>query len=470
MIIQMYGKDYQSQTFRVRCQAVADALQWLVVNNPIYKHITIDQGRIYRLPEDGLLEFRSKISSKSDSKFANDITDDLGSSNDTLYEEKVYDENTELSSFVPVPETYNSKQDNIIKSELLTDSHVNPIKIGDTALNEFTTDCLATMAFPILFPDSKGDPTNNDNVRDLAKSATESFAMKLKHLLKFAEFIDGKWTYRFASHPRFAYWAYNMLYRWCLLGQSNIFIKQNPGDAALTTEQLTSMLLNNDHHYIMSKLFSYAKKVSGTNAYWNNKKQHLQAIIEQKGPPTIFWTLSCADFHWPEFHSLFCGNNLQSSEFRSNVINNPHVSDWLFTKRVERFVKWWLYKSLGASWHWYRFEFAVQRGSIHCHGVAKLKDDPGLCQLTQIALKGFLAKQAKDRANSEGITIEQLQQEIDDGLEAESIVSCYVDSLMSTWNPNNPEEMQWIKPDIHPCRKRFQILGRNNRMMITKIY
>ena len=75
--------------------------------------------------------------------------------------------------------------------------------------------------------------------------------------------------------------------------------------------------------------------------------------------------------------------------------------------------------------------------------------------MTQIALKGFLAKQAKDRANSEGITIEQLQQEIDDGFEAENIVSCYVDSLMSTWNPNNPEEMQWIKPDIHPCRKRF---------------
>ena len=194
----------------------------------------------------------------SDSKFANDITDDLGCSNDTLYEEKVYDENTELSSFVPVPETYNSKQVDIIKSELLTDSHVNPIKIGDTALNEFTTDCLATMAFPTLFPDSKGDPTNND--RDLAKSATESFAMKLKHLLKFAEFIDGKWIYRFASNPRFAYWAYNMLYQWRLLGQSNIFIKQNPGDAALTTEQLTSMLLNNDHHYIMSKLFSYAKK------------------------------------------------------------------------------------------------------------------------------------------------------------------------------------------------------------------
>ena len=33
------------------------------------------------------------------------------------------------------------------------------------------------------------------------------------------------------------------------------------------------------------------------------------------------------------------------------------------------------------------------KGSIHCHGVAKLKSDPGLCELTQKALEGHLAKQ-----------------------------------------------------------------------------
>ncbi|XP_065061670.1 LOW QUALITY PROTEIN: uncharacterized protein LOC135688681 [Rhopilema esculentum] len=206
----------------------------------------------------------------------------------------------------------------------------------------------------------------------------------------------------------------------------------------------------------MSKLLNYAKNISGTNAYWNQKKQNLQSIIEQKGPPTIFWTLSCADFHWPEFHSLF-GENLQSSNFRSNVLNNPHIFDWLFTERVKSFVKWWLYKTLGAEWHWYRYEFAVQRGSIHCHGVAKLQDDPGLCKLTQIALKGFLAKQKKNGqvTNSGEVTIEQLQQQIDEGLQAEKVICCYTDSLLSTWNNNNPEEMQWIKPDVHPCKQRF---------------
>ncbi len=50
------------------------------------------------------------------------------------------------------------------------------------------------MAFPTLFPDGKGDPTNND---------TEGFAQKVKHLIKFAEKLEGKWVYRFAAHPRF---------------------------------------------------------------------------------------------------------------------------------------------------------------------------------------------------------------------------------------------------------------------------
>ena len=79
----------------------------------------------------------------------------------------------------------------------------------------------------------------------------------------------------------------------------------------------------------MSKLMHYAKKVSGTNAYWNRAKGDLKAIITQVGAATIFWTLSCAEFHWPEFHNLFYTNGETSdSERRANVINNPHLLDW----------------------------------------------------------------------------------------------------------------------------------------------
>ena len=79
-----------------------------------------------------------------------------------------------------------------------------------------------------------------------------------------------------------------------------------------------------------------------------------------------------------------------NEEKRQNVINNPQIVDWFFTKRLEAFIKHWLYDTLDAEWHWYRYEYH-HRGSIHCHGTAKLKNDPGLCQLTEIALKGFFS-------------------------------------------------------------------------------
>ena len=45
--------------------------------------------------------------------------------------------------------------------------------MGNSPLNEYVTPYLATMAFPTLFPDGKGDPTN------------PAILEKVKHLIKF---------------------------------------------------------------------------------------------------------------------------------------------------------------------------------------------------------------------------------------------------------------------------------------------
>lgn len=201
------------------------------------------------------------------------------------------------------------------------------------------------------------------------------------------------------------------------------FLKQNPSEANLTIDDLKEMLHSQSYDSLMSKLMHYARNVSGTNAYWNRAKDDLKAIITQVGAPPIFWTLSCAEFHWPEFHNL-CSDNGETSdsECRANVINNPHLLDWFFTERTEQFVHYWLKKTLGATWYWFRYEYAVQRGSIHCHGVAKLQSDPNLCDLSQIALQGYLAAQslAKDQLSREMSL--QKQQEVKEGCEAEKAI------------------------------------------------
>ena len=69
---------------------------------------------------------------------------------------------------------------------------------------------------------------------------------RIKHLLKFAELVSGKWVYRFANHPRFSYWAFNMIHRKHILQQSGIFLKQHQGEAHLTIDELKDMAMSNN--------------------------------------------------------------------------------------------------------------------------------------------------------------------------------------------------------------------------------
>ena len=54
------------------------------------------------------------------------------------------------------------------------------------------------------------------------------------HLHKF--FRDGH--YRFAPHPRFPHWCQNVLERHRMLSQVQVYLNQNPGDAAMTIEHM----------------------------------------------------------------------------------------------------------------------------------------------------------------------------------------------------------------------------------------
>ena len=463
IVFTVNGKDNCSKDFIVRRNKVSDALNWLTgvnkdgePNNFLYKDVQISKENLDELPENGVLlnvskvECGIKVNEQSDSN----VDIDRGPV-DFDDNETVYNSESEMGSFIPA-NIETKKEKEIIEDQFVKQPTHN-WTIGSEPLSEFDVQFLASMAFPTLFPDGKGDPTNNAVVSDISNNSTQSFADKLKHLIKFAQYIDGKWIYRFASHPRFAYWAYNILYRKRILGQSNFFLKQNPTEANLTIEDLRQMITSHSYESLISKLMRYAKNVCGTNAYWNRAKDDLKAIITQVGVPTIFWTLSCAEFHWPEFHDLFNNaNELSDAQRRENVINNPHLLDWFFTERTEQFVKHWLKNTLGATWHWFRYEYAVQRGSIHCHGVAKLESDPGLCDLSQTALKGYLANQLVEDNNLSPELLLEKEEQIKKGKEAEEIICSYVDSLISTQNPTNPDDGDWVKPVNHPCKLTFE--------------
>lgn len=155
------------------------------------------------------------------------------------------------------------------------------------------------MAFPGLLPYGRGDPTYTDCERSV------SLADAHKHLIKYAEKSSGnQWHWRFSNHPCFPYWGLNVKQCSQLPSQGNIYLQQHPEDANLTIDDMKSMIGQLSAEQLMHRLQRYAAKVQGTSQYWFQCYLKLRALLEQKGSPTFFWTVSAADCHWPELHSL----------------------------------------------------------------------------------------------------------------------------------------------------------------------
>ncbi|CAH3173109.1 unnamed protein product, partial [Porites lobata] len=221
IVVKMKGKENSFKDVTVRRQNVADALQWLVNNNSHYKDITINQNSLNSLPEHGVPHGLLSVETENIDLNAT-CEPDLGPQNE---DDIVYNEGTEMSSFLPIPECQQQEIE-AVRQQLSNDSnHLPWPTVGSEPLNEYVTPFLATMAFPTLFPDGKGDPTNPSLRRDIP------LGERVKHLLKFGENKNDKWVYRFATHPRFGYWALNMIQRKRILQQTGMFLKQNPGEA-----------------------------------------------------------------------------------------------------------------------------------------------------------------------------------------------------------------------------------------------
>ena len=164
----------------------------------------------------------------------------------------------------------------------------------------------------------------------------------------------------------------------------------------------------------------------------------MKAAINQVGAPAIFWTLSWTEFHWPEFYSFFSDDELSKPEtLCKKVINNPHLLDCLFTVRVEKFVKHWLYEEMGAIWYWYWLEYALMRD---CHGLAKQRDDPGLSKISEVALNGHNAQQMLSSNNFELRQFDNLERAVHKGKIAEDEIYNYVNSFVTGENPSPPCE------------------------------
>jgi hypothetical protein len=70
-----------------------------------------------------------------------------------------------------------------------------------------------------------------------------------------------------------------MIQRMRTLQQTGIFLKENPGKAHLTIDELHEMAASDNSAAFISKVSRYVANIAGSNAYWHRVKEDLKAII-----------------------------------------------------------------------------------------------------------------------------------------------------------------------------------------------
>ena len=217
------GKDSEQyhRDFRVRRSVVQEALRYLIEENKYYRanNVHLSQDALQQLPEDGNL---MKVRTLHLPECKRETSTDQSEPSEDQYESHL------STSFIPNATQHRAEQETVEQSlqDLQSGSSHTLIwpTIGGAPTNEFTTEGYFSMAFPTLYPTGAAD--------FLGQHCNQvTIGNYFTHLLKYG---DG----RFARHPHFRFFALNTEMRWRALQAGRIYVKQHPGDAQLTVDEL----------------------------------------------------------------------------------------------------------------------------------------------------------------------------------------------------------------------------------------
>lgn len=341
--------------FKVRARRVRDALVWLRRNNPHYRDIEIDESVLNELPEDG------------------DIHEHLQSLNLEAEEQEERNPDNQIDpSFFPNLPAINVER--AIRNNLQADDYRDEANDGEErdfgewpqvsqhAANEFRNEGIICKAFPVLFPYGRGD-FNEPRLHKLTPHEYFKFLI---------QYHDG----RFACDLRFPYYAYNTLARWDALSQGNVFVRHR----SLANSNVSELqrLINDPRSNLAESIMFYSGGLRGTRVYWRQRCSELTQMIKQVGMPHIFFTLSAADYHWPDLFRLLTDLDPQhvgEAQRRQLMHDNPAIVAWFFQKRCDIFMKKFLTRMFPVKDYWFRFEWQ-HRGSPHIHGLLWMQGGP----------------------------------------------------------------------------------------------
>ena len=144
-----------------------------------------------------------------------------------------------------------------------------------------------------------------------------------------------------------------------------------------------------------NRSYEVFKTMRGTSMYYEEAKKNVMAILRQKGSPSLFLTLSCAEYSWEGLlkeimetvQNRQCTieevRQLSPQEKNKLISENVIQSTMHFQKRIEKELKLMTYPKFfdedcpfNVSSYYYRVEFQ-QRGAPHIHALLWLQDEMG---------------------------------------------------------------------------------------------
>ena len=202
-----------------------------------------------------------------------------------------------------------------------------------------------------------------------------------------------------------------------------------------------------------NRSYQVFKNVRGTSMYYEESKKNLMAHLRQHGCPSIFLTLSCAEFDWPELLKeivetverrkvtkeyvenlpINTKNKLISENVVQSTVHFQKRIDKLFSLMKNDFFKG-SSKKYQVSSYFYRVEFQ-QRGAPHIHSLLWMKDQDGIDAPNFCFDMDEIQEDSAEDNDPRSNVSNQLQQRIKE-------IEMFADFLMST----NPKE---IKCELH---------------------
>ena len=164
-----------------------------------------------------------------------------------------------------------------------------------------------------------------------------------------------------------------------------------------------------------NRTFEVFKNMRGTSMFYQKAKKNVMALLRQFGSPTLFLTLSCAEFDWPqllkeivetverrtvtdeyvESLSKSQKNKLISENYVQTTIHFQKRMDKLFTLMKGNFFKF-PDESFHVDAYFFRIEFQM-RGAPHLHSLLWLKNHKN-----EDAPSFWFNKDENDSNNSKG--------------------------------------------------------------------